>query len=184
MNTAKKSWISDRNFFWLVTGVSVAVLAVVVLLRYLPAEYRPNLYLARHLPATNAILNSLVSVFLMMGFYQIRVKKNKGLHQVFMLGAFLLSALFLVSYVTYHTVMEHTPYGGSGFMKGLYLFILFTHIILAALILPLILYTIYFSTTGNFVKHKRLAKWTFPAWLYVSVTGVLVYLLISPYYSF
>lgn len=184
MNTGKKSWISDKNFFWLVTGVSVAVLAVVVLLRYLPAELRPNIHLAKHLPAANAIINSLVSFCLVLGFYQIRVKKNKGIHQLFMLGAFLLSALFLVSYVTYHTSMEHTPYCGDGIMKGIYLFILLTHIVLAAVILPLVLYTIYFSTTGNFTKHKKLARWTFPIWLYVSVTGVLVYLLISPCYSF
>lgn len=184
MNTGKKSWISDRNFFWLVLGISLAVLAVVILLRFLPSEFRPNFHLARHLPLTNAVINSTVSVCLLLGFYQIRSRKNKSLHQAFMLTAFVLSGLFLVSYVTYHTTMEHTPYCGEGFMKGIYLFILFSHIALAAIILPLVLYTIYFSAGGNFVKHKKLARWTFPLWLYVSVTGVLVYALISPCYPF
>jgi putative membrane protein len=112
----------------------------------------------------------------------IRVKKNKGMHQFFMLLAFVISSLFLVSYVAYHTSMDHTPYCGDGFMKSLYLIILFSHILLAAIILPLVLYTIYFSTTGNLVKHRKLARWTFPLWLYVSVTGVVVYVLISPCY--
>ncbi len=182
MNTDKKNWISDKAFFWLVLGVSVAVLAVVVLLRYLPTEFRPNLALAKHLPFINAVLNSCVSVALLLGFYMIRVRRNKALHQVFMLLAFLISALFLVSYVTYHTSMDHTEYCGEGLMKGLYYTILFSHIMLAAIILPLVLYTIYFSTTGNLVKHRKLARWTFPIWLYVSVTGVLVYVLISPCY--
>lgn len=184
MNTDKKNWISDKAFFWLVTGISVAVLAVVVLLRYLPAEYRPNFYLARHLPLANAILNSMVSICLLAGFYMIRVYRNKRWHQFFMLCAFLLSGVFLVSYVTYHTTMEHTPYCGDGPLKYFYLFILLTHIVLAAIILPLVLYTIYFSTSGNLVKHRKLARWTFPIWLYVSVTGVLVYVLISPCYPF
>ncbi|MEY4003359.1 MAG: hypothetical protein RIT07_1401 [Bacteroidota bacterium] len=182
MNTDKKNWISDKAFFWLVSGVSVAVLAVVVLLRYLPSEYRPNFHLARHLPFLNAVLNSCVSICLMLGYYMIRVKKNKGTHQFFMLLAFVISSLFLVSYVAYHTSMDHTPYCGDGFMKALYLIILFSHILLAAIILPLVLYTIYFSTTGNLVKHKKLARWTFPLWLYVSITGVVVYVLISPCY--
>jgi putative membrane protein len=162
--------------------VSVAVLAVVVLLRYLPSEYRPNIHLAKHLPFLNAVLNSCVSVCLLLGYYMIRFRKNKGMHQFFMLLAFVISSLFLISYVAYHTSMDHTPYCGEGFMKTLYLTVLFSHILLAAIILPLVLYTIYFSTTGNLVKHKKLARWTFPLWLYVSVTGVLVYVLISPCY--
>jgi putative membrane protein len=184
MNTDKKTWISDRNFFWLVTGISIAVLAVVVLLRYLPDAYRPNVAFAKNLPFTNAVINSLVSVLLLLGYHQIRYAKNKGRHQFFMLSAFILSGLFLVSYVVYHTTMPHTPYCNDGLMKSVYFFILATHIFLAAIILPIILYTIYFSTNGMYAKHKKLARWTFPLWLYVSVTGVLVYLLISPCYKF
>jgi putative membrane protein len=184
LKSVQKSIVNDRTFFWLVVGVSVAVPAVVTLLKYLPDELRPNARFARFLPALNAMLNSAVAVCLLLGYYFIRNRKNKAVHQVFMFSAFLLSAVFLISYVIYHTTMPSTPHGGEGFILYLYYFILFTHIVLAALILPMVLYTIYFSTSGNFTKHKKIARITFPLWLYVAVTGVLVYVMISPYYTF
>lgn len=179
-----KRAINDRTFFWIVLGISLAVPAIVTLLKVLPDAYRPNALFARHLPGINALLNTLVSLCLLGGFYFIREKKNKAVHQVFMFSAFLLSALFLISYVIYHTIMPSTPYGGAGFMKYTYYFILITHIILAAIILPLVLYTIYYSTNGDYNKHKRIARITWPLWFYVAVTGVLVYLMISPFYRF
>jgi putative membrane protein len=179
-----KRAINDRTFFWIVLGISLAVPAVVTLLKVLPDAYRPNAMFARHLPGLNAVLNTLVSLSLIGGFYFIKTKKNKAVHQVFMFSAFLLSALFLISYVIYHTVMPSTPYGGTGFMKYAYYFILFTHIVLAAIILPMVLYTIYYSTSGDFSKHKRIARITWPLWFYVAITGVLVYLMISPFYRF
>jgi putative membrane protein len=115
-----------------------------------------------------------------------------------MLTAFLLSTIFLVSYITYHTLSDgSTKYGDlnfdgnldsiemvkAGMMRYVYYFILLTHIILAALILPLILFTFSKAITGKIIQHRNLAKWTFPLWLYVSVTGVLVYVMISPYYA-
>lgn len=184
MSTGNRNWISDRTFFWIVLGISLVVPAVVVALRLLPEEYRPNASFAIHLPKLNAILNSLVSICLITGYLVIRRTRNKAVHQFFMLSAFLLSAMFLMSYVIYHSVMPSTPYCSEGFMKTLYLSVLVSHIALAAIILPLVLYTIYFSTSGKFDKHKKLARWTFPLWLYVSVTGVVVYLLISPCYPF
>ncbi len=184
MSTVKKTWISDRNFFWLVVGISLAVPALVIVLRFLPIEYRPNAYFARHLPFVNAILNSMVSILLIAGYLTIKRTKNKIVHQSLMLGAFALSACFLVSYVVYHTVMPSTPYCHEGIMKIIYLTILLSHIALAVIILPLVLYTIYFSTSGNIEKHRKIARWTFPLWLYVSLTGVAVYVLISPCYSF
>jgi putative membrane protein len=184
MTTEKKSWISDRNFFWLVVGISLAVPAVVATLRFLPEAYRPNALFAMHLPKLNAMLNTAVSLALVCGYVAIKRTKNRGVHKAFMLTAFVLSALFLVSYVVYHTVMPSTPYCEEGFIKYFYLTVLLTHVILAAVILPLVLYTIYFSTSGNYIRHKRIARWTFPLWLYVSITGVVVYLLISPCYPF
>lgn len=184
MSTVSKTWISDKNFFWLVVGISLAVPAVVTLLQVLPEDYRPNAYFARNLPLVNAILNSLVSILLIAGYVAIKRSKNKALHQSLMLGAFALSACFLVSYVLYHMVMPSTPYCHEGVMKTIYRTILLTHILLAAVILPMVLYTIYFSTTGKIEKHRKIAKWTFPLWLYVSVTGVVVYVLISPCYPF
>lgn len=184
MNTENRNWISDRTFFWVVFGISLVVPAVVVVLKYLPAEYRPNLLFAVHLPKLNAILNSLVSIALIAGFIVIRRTKNKNVHKAIMLTAFMLSAMFLISYVIYHSVVPHTEYCNTGWIKTLYLAILLSHIALAAIILPLILYTLYFSLNGNYLKHKRIARWTFPLWLYVSVSGVAVYLLISQCYQF
>ncbi|MBS3916021.1 MAG: DUF420 domain-containing protein [Bacteroidetes bacterium] len=183
MNTDSKSWISDKSFFWLVLGVSLAVPAVVVTLRFLPDNLRPNALFAMHLPKVNAILNSAVSVLLLSGYIAIRFQKKRQIHKILMLSAFLFSAMFLVSYVIYHMVMPSTPYCGEGWMRYVYFFILISHILLAAIILPLVLYTIYFSTSGNYSRHKKIARWTFPIWLYVSITGVAVYLLISPCYS-
>ena len=103
-------------------------------------------------------------------------------HRFCNLTALCFSAIFLVSYVTYHTFTEPTKYGGEGLMRSIYYFILLTHVVLAALILPLILFTFLRAFSGRFDAHRKLARWTFPLWLYVSVTGVIVYLMISPYY--
>ena len=100
-----------------------------------------------------------------------------------MFVAILLSALFLVSYIAHHLLAGETKFGGDGAIRYVYYFVLLTHILLAAVILPFILFTAYRALTGDFEKHKKLSRYTFPLWLYVSVSGVLVYLLISPYYS-
>ena len=100
-----------------------------------------------------------------------------------MLTAFVLSSLFLISYVTYHYFGKSTSFGGEGLIRTVYFFILITHIILAAVIVPLVLLTVYFAITGQFRKHNRIARWTFPVWLYVAISGVLVYFMISPYYT-
>ena len=100
-----------------------------------------------------------------------------------MLTAFVLSSLFLISYVTYHYFGKSTSFGGEGLIRTVYFIILITHIILAAVIVPLVLLTVYFAITGQFRKHNRIARWTFPVWLYVAISGVLVYFMISPYYT-
>ncbi len=181
MNTAdKKPWISDKAFFWLVLALSLTVPALVTLLRYLPDTMRPTAEFARNLPKLNAFINSAVSICLVLGIYFIKNRKDKATHQKFMLSAFVLSTLFLLSYVTYHYTVPHVPFCKEGWIKTVYLIILFTHIVLAALIMPMILYTLYFASVGKFDRHKKLARYTFPLWLYVSVTGVVVYLLLAP----
>lgn len=180
MNTDKKNWISDKGFFWLVLGISLVIPVVVVLLQMIPAEMRPSATFAKQLPMLNAVINSLVSICLFLGYRAIRYQKNKGLHQKFMLASFILSSMFLISYVIYHLTLPPVPYCNPGIMKVIYLVILASHIILAAVILPMVLYTIYFSTSGKFEQHKKLARWTYPLWLYVSVTGVVVYLMLAP----
>jgi putative membrane protein len=129
----------------------------------------------------NAIINTLVSCLLIAAFIAIRQKKVM-LHRNLMYGAIISSVLFLVSYIAHHLLAGDTRFGGEGIIRYIYFFILITHIILAAIILPFILFTAYRALTAEYGRHKKLAKYTFPLWLYVSITGVLVYILISPYY--
>ncbi len=138
----------------------------------------------RFLPALNAALNALCTVFLLVGFSFIRSRKITA-HRNSMFGAFLVSSLFLVSYI-----VNHAMHGDMRFPLGhptarfLYLWVLLTpHILLAVVALPLILITFFLSLTGRFPAHKRLARWTFPIWLYVSVSGVVVYAMLAAYTS-
>ena len=101
-----------------------------------------------------------------------------------MVSAFVLGALFLVSYVLYHGSAPSTSFGGEGWIRSLYYFVLLTHIILAAVVVPLVLVALYFALSDRIVQHKKLVKYAYPIWLYVSITGVLVYLMIRPYYAF
>ena len=134
------------------------------------------------LPAVNALLNSLTAVALLVGFYFIR-QKNVLAHRASMGTAFALGALFLVSYVAYHSQVDSTKFGGEGTIRTVYFLLLLTHISLAIVTVGLVLFTLYFALTGQYTKHKAIARWTFPIWLYVSVTGVIVYFMISPYYT-
>lgn len=129
----------------------------------------------------NAVINSAVSVILVLALIAVK-NKNYLLHKRLMLTAILLSVLFLVSYIAHHLLAGDTVYGGEGSIRYFYYFILITHIILAAIILPFILFTAYRSLTGEYARHKKLARYTWPLWFYVSTTGVAVYLMISPYY--
>ena len=126
------------------------------------------------LPVLNASLNSLASVFLVVGYIFIK-KKNEIMHRNMMISAFVASSLFLISYLVYHYAHGDTKFINVGFIKYSYFFILISHIILSGLVLPLIFTTFYYILTNNRVKHKKFARITFPLWLYVSVTGVLVF---------
>lgn len=175
--------MSEKTISTLIIIISIAVPSLVAVLFFVsPPEIQHNLNLS-FFPKFHAVLNSLTALCLVLGVYYIKNKKIK-IHRAFMLSAFALSAIFLISYVTYHSLSTPTPYGGDGFMKYVYYFILFTHIILAALILPLILFTFSKALNNKIAEHRKLARWTFPLWLYVAITGVLVYLMISPYYSY
>lgn len=133
------------------------------------------------LPFINAMLNSLVFICLLSAFRAIK-KKNITVHRRFIYTACTLSTLFLLNYVFYHMISETTKYGGEGFLKLIYLFILLTHVVLAALSFPFIVYTAFLGQTMQVDAHRKLAKFVFPIWLYVAFTGVVVYLMISPYY--
>lgn len=127
------------------------------------------------IPHANGIINSIVSLLLVSAYVAIR-RKNPTLHRKFMLSAFVLSVLFLVLYVLYHLTTEETRYTGTGWLRAVYLFILVTHIVLSGVIVPLALLTLRWAWEGVYNTHKKWARWTFPLWLYVAVTGVCVYL--------
>ena len=126
------------------------------------------------LPTVNATLNTISAIFLTTGFFMIRRRKTVA-HRNCMIAAFVVSGLFLTSYLIYHYYAGSTPFEGSGWIRTIYFAGLIPHIILAALILPLALTTLYFALRKQFTKHRRIARWTLPIWLYVSVTGIIVY---------
>ncbi len=134
------------------------------------------------LPHAIGGINTLTSILLVLGMIFLKAGKIQW-HRYAMTTAFILGGLFLVCYVTYHLSNPSTAYGGTGFYKSLYYFILISHIVLSMVVLPLVLRAFYFAITDQFARHMRVAKFAFPIWLYVSVTGVLVYLMISPYYQ-
>jgi uncharacterized membrane protein YozB (DUF420 family) len=129
------------------------------------------------LPALNATLNALSAVFLTTGYLSIR-RGRRDTHKRCMLAALVTSALFLLSYVVYHLNTGSRPFGGQGVLRVVYFAILITHVVLAATVLPLALVTAARGLGGRFDRHVRLARWTFPIWMYVSVTGVVIYLML------
>jgi uncharacterized membrane protein YozB (DUF420 family) len=129
------------------------------------------------LPAVNATLNGVAGLLLLIGFLLIR-SRHINLHRRFMIGAFATSALFLISYVVYHAQVGSVRFTRQGFVRPLYFTILVTHVTLAAAVLPLAIVTLTRGLNGRFRAHRTIARWTLPIWLYVSVTGVLVYVLL------
>ena len=171
----------DKKARLLILTVSFVVFAAVVILSKVKLEV--DLGFDAHIFAFfNAIINSIVTILLIAALMAVK-GRNFLLHKKIMLAAMLLSVLFLVSYIAHHLFNGETKFGGEGTIKSVYYFILLTHIPLAAIILPFILFTAYRGLTGEYNTHKKLARYTFPLWLYVSITGVLVYILISPYYT-
>jgi len=174
---------NDKQAGILIWLVSCVVFGAVVFLVNVKLFRNVNLGFNVHLLALfNAIVNGTVSVLLVWAFLAVK-NKRYVLHRNLMYVSIVLSTLFLLSYIGHHLLADETKYGGvHDGIYYLYLFILITHIALATIILPFILFTAYRALTGEFPRHKKLAKYTWPLWLYVSVTGVLVYLFISPYY--
>ena len=129
------------------------------------------------LPALNACLNSISTILLGAGFYFIR-RREIARHRMSMIAAFVCSCLFLTSYLIYHYHVGSIPFTGQGWIRPVYFTILITHIVLAATIPPLALITLYRAWRGQFDRHKRIARWTWPLWMYVSVTGVVIYVML------
>ena len=165
-----------RGWIW---GISLVIPLVVVVLLQMP---RVDIGVdTSFIPRLNALINASVTVLLGVGYFLIRWGQREA-HRKVMLTAFGLSVLFLVSYVVYHLTHEEVRFGGQGFLKAVYLFILITHITLSVFVVPLALFTLYPALLGRYGDHRKLARWTLPLWLYVSVTGVLVYVFLAPYY--
>ena len=133
------------------------------------------------LPPIYATINALTALLLIVSIFQIK-KGNRKNHELLMKTAIVFSILFLVLYVAYHMTSDSTKYGGEGTLKYIYYFVLLTHIILSITVIPFVLITFVRGITGQFEKHKKIARITFPLWLYVAISGVVVYLMISPYY--
>ena len=170
----------EKKFNRWITVISIAIPLVVVLLF---AYKIPNVEPLSFLPPIYAVINGLTAILLVMAVVAIKNGK-RSLHQKLINTCIVLSALFLTMYVAYHMTSETTIYGGEGFMKYLYYFILLTHIVLSISVIPLVLITYSKAYLGDFVIHRLWAKFTFPIWLYVAVTGVVVYLMISPFYQY
>lgn len=171
---------NDKKASILILLFSVIVFVAVVFLSRIRIDV-PLPFNVHVFAKVNALINSAVSFLLLVGL--LAVKRGRyHLHRNVMMTAMVLSLLFLVSYICHHLFSESTSFGGDGALKYVYYFILITHIILAAVILPFILYTSYRALVAEWPAHRKLAKITWPIWFYVSVTGVIVYLMISPYY--
>lgn len=176
--------MKKRNYTPLIWIVTIVAVAIVLSVNYIVPSSDDNMLFGMDvsiLPLINAILNGIAGVLLVISLIMIK-RKNIQAHRNFIFAAFITTFLFLITYLTYHTVAGSTTFGGTGFVKYVYFFILITHIILAAAVIPLSLFTVTKGLNMDIPAHKKIARWTMPIWLYVSVTGVVVYLMISPYY--
>jgi putative membrane protein len=183
--------MNDKAVFRLVMVVSMVVFVAVIILnkKILPVpETIPDFVFK--LPKLNAMLNGTCSLLLLLSLYMIK-QRNIAVHKKLNVIAFCLSSIFLLSYITYHWLAKEATFPIDNPLRPLYLTILISHIILAAIVLPLVLLSFYYGLKSQqpegqayTFKHRKLVRWSFPIWLYVTVTGVVVYLMISPYYTF
>ncbi len=176
MNTTLKNEAQIAKFRKLIIAVSIVIPLAVAALFGIKVDGVDLSFL----PPFYAGINGLTAVLLIGALMAIK-SKNMNLHQRLIQTCLVLSLLFLLCYVAYHMTSDSTPYGGD--MKTLYYFILISHIVLSVAVIPVVLFTYLFAWEGKFVKHKKWTRFAFPIWLYVAVTGVIVYLMISPYYG-
>ena len=172
--------LRERRLNRWITIVSIAIPLVVVILFGVRI---PNVEPLGFLPPIYATINGLTAILLLVGLWAIKQGRQR-LHQQLMSTCILLSLLFLVMYVAYHMTSDSTPYGGEGWLRTLYFIVLISHIFFSIAVIPLVLRTYARAYLRDFEGHRKLARITFPVWLYVAVTGVLVYLMISPYYPY
>ncbi len=170
--------LDDKKYNKLIVVLSIIIPVAVAILFGVRI---PNVEPLSFLPPIYATINGLTAVILVVALIAIK-KKNIVLHENLMTTALWCSVAFLVMYVAYHMTSDSTKFGGEGVIKYVYYFILLSHILLSIIVIPFVLITYVRAITNNIEKHKKIAKITFPLWLYVAVTGVIVYIMISPYY--
>ncbi len=169
---------NNKKHTILIWVLSIAIPIVVAILFSVKI---PGVERLGFLPPIYATINGLTAVILVVAVYQIR-KGNRKTHELLMKTAITCSVLFLIMYMAYHMTSDSTKYGGEGMWKYIYYFILLTHILLSVVVIPFVLITFVRAISGQFYKHRKIARFTYPLWLYVAVSGVIVYLMISPYY--
>ncbi len=196
MQTTAK-WITDKTAITLTTIITFVVFTTVTVLgsKIIPAPAIPEI--VKSFPKYSAFINGLTSIVLILSFLSIKNKKIE-LHRRFNYTAMILSGIFLVLYIATHFFFPDTRYGDvnhdyivdesektlAGSSRIIYLVILISHILLAAIVLPMVLLSFHYGKTNNVMKHRKLTRYSFPIWLYVTITGVIVYLMISPFYYF
>ncbi len=176
-NTIEKKFRTPIIIVSILIPIVVAILFSVKL-----KDFGINVEPLSFLPPIYASINGVTAILLVLAVRAIK-KGNRSLHEKLMTLAIACSVIFLVMYVAYHMTSESTKFGGEGIIRYVYFFILLTHIALSVIIIPLVLFTYVRALSQQFDRHKKLARITFPLWLYVAVTGVVVYLMISPYYA-
>jgi putative membrane protein len=169
--------IASKKYNTWIVILSIAIPLVVAILFGVKIDVQLPVFL----PPIYATINAFTAVLLMMAFWAIKNKKI-ALHEILMKTAIIFSALFLVLYVAYHMTSDSTKFGGEGLIKNVYFIILITHILLSVAVIPFVLITYVRAITNQVELHKKIARFTFPLWLYVAISGVIVYLMISPYY--
>jgi putative membrane protein len=173
---------SERSLWLGIFGLTLLIGGLVAALAAFPQALRLDGLDVSGLPRVHASINGTTALLLAAGYAAIRSGRRRT-HICLMCTCFVLSCLFLISYVTYHSQAPQTHFGGVGWIRPAYFFILVTHISLAPILVPFVLFTLSRAARGELVKHRRLARWTLPIWMYVAVTGVLVYLMMAPYYT-
>ena len=173
----------EKKFKTPIILVSIIIpVAVVLLFSIRLKDFGINVAPLSFLPPIYATINGITAALLVSAVVAIK-KGNRAIHEKLMTTAIVCSVVFLIMYVAYHMTADPTKFGGEGAIKYVYFFLLLTHIALSVTIIPLVLFTYVKALAGQFDNHKKLAKITFPLWLYVAVTGVIVYLMIAPYYA-
>ena len=179
MNKIADNTAYEKKINRFITIVSIIIPLVVALLFGIKI---PGVEPLSFLPPIYATINGLTAILLLLALWAIK-NGNRTLHQRLMTSCIVLSVLFLMMYVAYHMTSESTPYGGEGIWRTVYFMILISHIALSIIVIPLVLKTYARAYLKHYDRHKKLARITFPIWFYVAVTGVIVYLMISPYYA-